>query len=317
MKLSIIIPVHNSENTIENTVNSIIGQKISYDLEIILVENGSSDNTKFICMEIAKQYEEVKFFSSKCIGPSAARNIGLDNCTGEIIGFCDADDFYEPGSLENVMQIFYKKREILLLVGSIKVEKSDGLDWLRKKNLKNQIIDDSNNLIPRILCDARIMGSVCNKFYRKELIGIIRFDEELFYCEDTYFNIAVIKNSPVFKTQIIKKNIYRYVKHGDSATKNTKNLFEGQDLKYVLTMEKIKRDFLLKGLNEDAIKKACYVIAVDNFYVEGISQSQQDKLIGVIKQGIEIHQTDIMEFTPVRNLKFLLLGRRILKKQGY
>lgn len=317
MRLSIIIPVHNSENTIDNTVNKILEQNISLDLEIILVENGSSDNTKSICMDIMKQHDEVKFFSSKHIGPSAARNMGLDNSTGDFIGFCDADDYYEPGALEAVSQILSKKKDISLIVGSMQAEKKDGLDWLRRKRLKNEIINNSNDLIQRILCDARMMGSVCNKFYKKELIGEIRFRDELFYCEDTYFNIEIIKRNQTFKTQTISNVIYRYIKTGISATQKTKNLFDGQDLKYILTMNMIKKDFNLHDSEDCAIKKACYVMAVDNFYADGISKSQQDKLIEVINEGINFFKKDFMQYTAIRYFKFLILGKKILRKQEY
>lgn len=314
MRLSVIIPVHNSEKTIENTVRKILDQVTSFELEILLIENGSTDNTNDVCMKLMTQYKEVMAFNSEIIGPSAARNVGLNHCSGDIIGFCDADDYYEPGVLDYILTIFSQNKNVSMLAGSMQVEKLDGCDWLRKKSLKNEVINRSKELIPRLLCDARMMGSVCNKFYRRKLIEKTRFKEDIFYCEDTYFNIAIVKENSNFVSQTISKNVYKYVKTGDSATNNTKRLFEGNNLKYILTMERIEKDFRLDSEEENALKKACYVMAIDNFYIHDISELQQEKLVKIIREGFEVYKNDLLQYTAIRYLKFLLLGMKIIRK---
>lgn len=100
MKYSIIVPVHNAESTITRCVESVVSQNV--DLQVILIENGSSDRSANECEILSQKYNCVEYYQSKLSGVSYARNIGLDKAEGDIIGFCDADDYYEPDCLEKV-----------------------------------------------------------------------------------------------------------------------------------------------------------------------------------------------------------------------
>ena len=312
MKISIIVPAYNAEHTIENTVKKMLSQHKDINVEILLIENGSIDKTYDVCKNLEIKYKQVITIHSEKKGPSAARNVGLDRATGEIIGFCDADDYFVEGTLERILELFTQMPDISMIIGSITAVKKESLSFLKRKTLKNTLVENSESLIPRFLCDARMMGSVCNKFYRRELLNSIRFDEKLFFCEDTYFNINVVKNNKNFKTQIIEQNVYQYVKTGESATRVTKKIFDGKDLKYIVTMNKIKSDFNLDSKAVNAIKKAKYVLAVDNYYIDGISAEQKAELSKIIKKNYDVFKRDFCEYTTARYFKFVILGKIIL-----
>ena len=106
-KISICIPTHNNEYTLLRTIKSIQNQKYP-NVEVIIVENNSIDNTFEVCKEIENIYENVKLFQSNIPGVSNARNICLNNVTGEIIGFCDGDDTYESDILFKLLEQCYR-----------------------------------------------------------------------------------------------------------------------------------------------------------------------------------------------------------------
>ena len=101
MKVSIIVPVYNSERYINRCVDSLIGQTLS-DIEILLVDDGSSDNSSAICDEYAVKDNRIKVFHQKNAGAGAARNTGLEHAQGEYIGFVDSDDYVDINMYETL-----------------------------------------------------------------------------------------------------------------------------------------------------------------------------------------------------------------------
>lgn len=102
-KVSVIVPVYNGKKYINKCVNSILRQTFK-DIEIILVDDGSTDNTLNILKEYEKRFPNVKVIESSNLGAGGARNIGLDASHGEYILFVDADDFLR----EDMVEVLYK-----------------------------------------------------------------------------------------------------------------------------------------------------------------------------------------------------------------
>lgn len=106
MKISIIVPVYNAEKTIEYCIDSIITQKTKFEIELILVEDYSTDRSYEICLALKKKYTEIKLYRTNGKGVSAARNTGLSHSTGDVVGFCDSDDIYEKDVFEKTKALF-------------------------------------------------------------------------------------------------------------------------------------------------------------------------------------------------------------------
>ena len=98
-KISIIIPVYNAEKNLCSTVDSILSQN-SLDYELLLIDDGSQDQSGKICDEYASQDCRVRVFHKQNGGVSSARNLGIDKATGEWIFFVDSDDIVLPSALE-------------------------------------------------------------------------------------------------------------------------------------------------------------------------------------------------------------------------
>ena len=98
-KLSVIVPIYNGEEHLEKCLNSIINQTFK-DFELILIDDGSKDQSLKICLEFERKYNNVKVFHQENKGTSTARNLGVEKSSGEWITFVDDDDWIEPNTYE-------------------------------------------------------------------------------------------------------------------------------------------------------------------------------------------------------------------------
>ncbi|MDO4833979.1 MAG: glycosyltransferase [Bacillota bacterium] len=103
-KISVIVPVHNTEQYIRKCLDSILNQNLN-DIEVICINDGSTDNSGQILSEYESYYENVRVLEIENSGVSRARNIGIENATGEYISFVDSDDYLTPGCLDKVISI--------------------------------------------------------------------------------------------------------------------------------------------------------------------------------------------------------------------
>ena len=259
MKISIIVPVHNAENTIRRCVQSILMQNMD-EIEILLIENGSVDSSYEICKDYAKRYDNVFCYSSTK-GVSAARNVGLKYATGDIIGFCDSDDEFINGSFEKIVNAFEYNKEISLVVGGYYRVSSKNKFYM---GFKKNSVCSFKRILNHSIYDFRIMGSVWNKFFKIELLKGFCFDETLTYCEDTHFLISVLSKNQNQKAYILNKPIYCYICNEQSVTRNTSNLFnELGQLKYIEALEKILELPDLKKYSRILIKRQIFWLSIE------------------------------------------------------
>ena len=103
-KISVIIPVYNVEKYLYRCVDSVLGQTY-YNIEVILIDDGSTDSSPEICDEYQKRDKRVKVIHKKNSGAASSRNIGLSSAKGDYIAFIDSDDYIELDMYENMMKI--------------------------------------------------------------------------------------------------------------------------------------------------------------------------------------------------------------------
>lgn len=226
---SIIIPVYNAAATLTSAVESILNQS-EPDFELLLVDDGSQDTSADLCRQLAVRDSRIRVFSQKNGGICAARNRGLTEACGEYIGFCDDDDLYLPGSLQTAKQIL----------------KDTGADFVRggyellRETASGQMVQLPH--APGIACrlpagkDGKAYLTfltnagpqfVWNAFYKRDLLGDIRFDEQCrFGLEDFLFNSYVYaKDSVAVYTPF---PFYRHYERGDSTSAATAKAVEGR-----------------------------------------------------------------------------------------
>jgi len=156
---TIIVPAYNIENEIEKCINSIINQSFK-EIEIILINDGSCDNTGIICEKISKKDNRIRVVHKENEGLSAARNTGIDLAKGEYLIFIDGDDYIEPNSLEKFYESIKNNKYPDFLITRIKQVYSDSIKYMDKNltfaklNNKQDYIDlifnKSNNTWPSV-----------------------------------------------------------------------------------------------------------------------------------------------------------------------
>ena len=118
LKYSVIIPVYNVEEYLRECIDSILAQITSFEYEIILVDDGSSDGSGMICDEYAEKYSHIQVVHDKNHGVSHARNTGIDLARGEYILFMDSDDFWELGLLDALDMLSESKPDMIVFGNS-------------------------------------------------------------------------------------------------------------------------------------------------------------------------------------------------------
>lgn len=206
IKFSIIIPAYNVEKYIEKCINSILEQDYT-NYEIIVVDDCSTDNT----LNILKRYKEIKILSTpKNSRQGVARNIGLNNCTGDYILFADADDsLYDKKVIGNIAKtINNNNNPDIVYMGMEMYGKREKILMPNEENCKKEYRLAENPFINVI--------SIC---WKNELIqkNGIRFPEKIRY-EDVYFAFLGIEKANTYAyTDLI---YYKYYNREDSTTTN-------------------------------------------------------------------------------------------------
>lgn len=205
--ISIIVPVYNVEKYIKNCLDSIINQTYK-DLEIILVDDGSTDNSGVICDEYASTDNRIKVIHKENGGQSSARNLGIKSANGEFIGFVDSDDTIELEMFELLYNAI-QGTDIAICGHNVvydnckKTNSNSEEKFLNEESLWEQIFGKLNN-------------AVWNKLFKREYLENIKFDLNFAHGEDLLFNIMYLKKA---KTgMLVDKPMYNYYKRGDSIT---------------------------------------------------------------------------------------------------
>ena len=185
MELSVIIPVYQTAATLERCVRSVTASPCPDNMEIILVDDGSTDGSAALCDRIASADSRVKVIHRSNGGLSAARNTGLDTATGSYIAFIDSDDEYLPGTLLKNMNILTADDGIGLAEFPVSVHHGSQRQYIYSPE-------------PRTVCGDRVLADwiagggnrhayACNKIFRRELFDRTRFPEG-----ETFEDIAIM-----------------------------------------------------------------------------------------------------------------------------
>lgn len=204
-EISIIVPVYNTEKWLRRCVDSILAQTFK-DFELLLIDDGSTDNSGTICDEYVGKGPRVRVFHKSNGGVSSARNLGLNNVRGKYIAFCDSDDWVE----NNYLSVLSDNDKCCYTV----VIERHALNEQRK--IISKSIEESAVIILKYFCPY--FQTPYNKLFLNSIIqeGNIRFDEAFRVGEDILFNIQYIQNirfdSEVEEAGIvaITDNLYHY-----------------------------------------------------------------------------------------------------------
>lgn len=235
IKFSIIMSVFNVENYLEEAIDSVINQSIGFEenVELILVNDGSTDNSGNICERYKKSYtKNIIYLEKENGGLASAKNKGLDFASGEYVNFFDSDDILSKNTLEEVYS-FFKRNSLCIDFVSIPLyffEAEKGLHpkyaYMGHKNRIINLLNESYNFV--------LSGASC--FYKREIFDNFRFDESYVGEEDTLLNGTIYLKNPQFG-YVCERNVkYNYRKR---LTKNSIVDKSGENPKAYFTVIKL------------------------------------------------------------------------------
>lgn len=208
--ISVIVPVYNAEQYLTECINSILNQTYT-NLEIILVDDGSTDRSGEICDIYKEKDSRVRVYHKKNEGVSTARNLGLKHCSGKYITFVDSDDYVSRYYLEKLYQNLRKYQVGISICNSMMFDN----EKKQKKTckLKSGVIKCGSQLN---YCRYKFLCTPWGKLFIKNLLDNICFDPDLFIGEDAFFVAQILKNSKTIYFD--SQTLYMYRINGSSLT---------------------------------------------------------------------------------------------------
>lgn len=244
MEISIIIPIYNTEQYLKECLDSVIAQEFKY-WECILIDDGSSDNSGYICDLYVKQDNRFKVYHTINSGVSAARNLGISNASGKYIAFIDSDDTVDKEYLSELYMAMIDTKVELIVCG-MKLIRPSGTEI--NGTIENLITigNEGANHFVELNRKSLLYGPVV-KLYRSDIIkdNKIKFPSGIQYGEDLIFNLEYLNYvTDIFTIDSVGYN-YRILSSGtlsSSVHKNHKNNYEQWKM--------IRSFFKKRGIND-------------------------------------------------------------------
>ena len=247
MNISVIVPVYNTEKLLDRSIQSILNQSFT-DFELLLVDDGSSDNSGAVCDAYASKDPRVKVIHQANSGVSVARNKAIELSSGKYLAFIDSDDMVQPNYLS---KLYEESEEHGMVCQGIIFKRLNG-----KKDIVIGDFDDRNVSTVDFFKEHRVtkLGYLFPKLYKRSIINEhnIRFDESVLSVGDSLFNLEYLKYVDSLFLSSVKG--YIYIELANSLVKKKYNydkeyeLLEKADraLKEVMTVHKLPIDSSIK-----------------------------------------------------------------------
>lgn len=301
MDVSIIIPVYNTEKYLAACIDSIL-QQAYVSLEIILVDDGSTDASVCICNNYAKEYNNIRVIRIQNSGPATAKNEGLKYAQGNYIALTDSDDKMEPLMLHKMVSAAYKHDADIICCNYKQIDEKGHISHLNSTNMQ-YVLDHEEGLI-HFFSKDKIYSQCWTKIYKRQMLidHHIVNDPGLRTDEDFIFNIRAFTHAQT--TVIVDEPLYVYTHRENSLAhayfRNNINQYIDNRIKRVqVTLEAVK--------NESIVVKEWSIVHIIMYYNELLGkialfpELYSDKRITSIYRFIKDHK-------PILNKYFRLCG---------
>lgn len=239
ISISVLMPVYNSEKFLLETVQAVINQ--SYiDWELILVDDGSTDNSKEICTKLMNDDKRIKYIFQENLGVSHTRNVALENAKGKYIVFVDSDDLIHEDYLKILINSIEKSNSDVSVCNFIerKISNTGKIEDITREFYPKEVMEMSE--MKDYIMDfgnSGLLNPLWNKIYKREIIenNNITFDEKVETGEDFIFNLQYFRK--VKKISFIKDSLYYYIRRNNNSItyKYIENMYEkGWEIHWLL-----------------------------------------------------------------------------------
>lgn len=257
-KISVIVPVYNVEKYLSQCIESILSQTFT-DFELLLVDDGSTDNSGKICDEYARGNSRIRVFHKENGGVASARQLGVDKAKGVYSIHADSDDWVEPNMLERMYLKIIETRADMVITDFFSDKDGISCQYIKQRTSKTISADILNEILV-----GNLVGSLWNKLIRHSIYRDykIRFIPNIDFCEDVLTLAQLFILNVKIKVAYLHEAFYHYCSYNfNSITRNyTRKSFHTQQ-QYVEALKKILPDKYDKTIEIVAFK-----IKVGAFY---------------------------------------------------
>ena len=210
MKISVIIPVFNMERLLPKCLDSLLSQEHDA-LEIILINDGSTDSSGKICSRYSESDERIIVIHKENGGVSSARNIGLSKATGSFVSFIDPDDWLENDMYSKLCDLARTESSDIVMCGYYQEKENNTVPLI--KQVGEIIVYGPAEAMNEILDSKKFRGYLWNKLFNLELIrkNKVEFDEDIHFCEDMLFCAEAILHAE--RISYDSTPLYHYMIH--------------------------------------------------------------------------------------------------------
>ncbi|MDR0864810.1 MAG: glycosyltransferase [Candidatus Symbiothrix sp.] len=278
LKLSIIIPVYNTKKYLSECLDSVINQTYTH-LEIICVNDGSTDNSLSILEEYAKKDPRILVISKLNGGQSSARNAGLDKMTGDLVTFVDSDDVVQLDSYAKNIAVFQKDNDVEIVQYPLIFEWPLKSERLLKP--ESSMLIGKNEIFKSTWKNDRFIYSVCNKIFKKEIFHKLRFKDNTLF-EDMLLTAQYGKK--IQQVFISEEGCY-YYRGREGSTMISKPSFK-KDKDYSFAQLEFYKESLSNPLipkNESLLYLLERILWVVNYNFENYNFNERKEIIKILK----------------------------------
>lgn len=306
-KISVIVPVYNSIDCLERCARSILAQTHPC-LEILLIDDGSTDGTDKLCERLAAEDSRIRTYHKKNGGASSARNVGLKLASGDYLGFVDSDDYIEPYVYEEMLRVLEAGNYSVVQISRDEVDEAG--ERLPDVCIppEKQWFCDSETFIRELLLH-RGDCSFCTKLFPREVFANHRFPEgEL--NEDFRLLLELLQEIPGIA--ILPKQGYHVVCRRESTTrKRTKDSFSRVFLDIVDNADRVQKlvDEKYPALHDCAVRFNLYQRLDYMLHVPLTQMREENVFYGQVKKYLRKHIVDAVRnpYLTKKNKGYLLL----------
>lgn len=281
--ISVIVPVYNCGKYLIDSINSLINQTIFDQLEIIFVNDGSTDDSEIILRSYVDSYSNIKVYTQSNNGVSVARNVGIENCNGDYICFFDADDVAKPELYEKLLKTV-KTYDADMAIVDYSMVFPDGVKRRHRKSV-TKVLSGKDAIMKEFFAGSLICTNPVDKIFRTDMIRDITFPKGYAIGEDMFFIYQVLRR--VNKVAIDStESLYLYCLRSDSAMKN---LFSDKHIDSVRLSKQILKqlntsDYSYKYAEANYIHEICKML---DLYMRSHSPKEYNDVINSYKKELK------------------------------
>lgn len=277
VELSVIIPVYNTEKYIERCLNSVVKSltKLKEKSEIIIVNDGSPDNSESVIKKFIEKYPNlIKYYKKENAGLADTKNFGIKHSSGKYLSFVDSDDYIDECFYYDTLDIINNENVDLLICDWETIDEANNKKYIVEAKNKSYN-DDKWGCI-----DVSIMPSSCNKIVKRELFSDLEFPMGLRY-EDLGTTLVLFFRAS--KIKYVNKPYYKYCLSPNSIMRKT---FDENNLQMIDIFNIIFNRIKELNISDDDKEKAMYMVYTRRFYeflLENISKQKFSNRFKLLK----------------------------------